>query len=522
MPIVKTMSQSGSSGNTRNKTSKVSGASGNTSNKTSKVPGSNDSTRNNATAVLNTSDYILLSIIGFLRSINTEANAVPSSNIAESISLYQDLINAPGQAVNASTTAKKPDKRRTVERKLQTLLDIQNIQDENECNPYNGPSNMLRCLLGGKIKVIHPGTKGTLSKYYFEPILDDAVMQMLNGMIISNQFFSNEEKRFLLYRLSLLNMMNKESDEISEGGPWGLYSDSEEEEQKDPKLPGNADIFLKNVITLYQAMVCNRQIQMTYGIYDIDTKTGKITFHNRVYQDGPEKGKSKTYCLNPYALTWNDGHYYLIASYDIDHLPENFEDPGTPVRFRVDRIITVDYIPIEASDECRHPADQSGKPADKSGKSAGKAHKTTGRSKEPVRYKERQPATGRIKTLFTSDAAFNEAEFKRQYPNMGISWKEKKLLECRIRCTESSLQVLIDTFGTDIEIKPDPKGPNPAAKAAWDHTPAIIATIHDVQFENMRDFCLRNITCLTPSSPPKLVNAVRDQVENILKNLPTI
>lgn len=495
MPNVKTMSQSGSSGNTRN----------------------------NATAVLNTSDYILLSIIGFLRSINTEANAVPSSNIAESISLYQDPINAPGQAVNASTTAKKPDKRRTVERKLQTLLDIQNIQDEDECNPYNGPSNMLRCLLGGKIKVTHPGTKGTLSKYYFEPILDDAVMQMLNGMIISNQFFSNEEKRFLLYRLSLLNMMNKESDEISKGGPWGLYSDSEEEEQKDPKLPGNADIFLKNVITLYQAMVCNRQIQMTYGIYDIDTKTGKITFHNRVYQDGPEKGKPKIYCLNPYALTWNDGHYYLIASYDIDHLPENFEDPGTPVRFRVDRIITVDYIPIEASDECRHPADQSGKPADKAGKSASKAQKTTGRSKEPVRYKERQPATGRIKKLFTSiNAAFNEAEFKRQYPNMGISWKENKLPECRIRCTESSLQVLIDTFGTDIEIKPDPKGPNLAATATWDQTPAIIATIHDVQFENMRDFCLRNITCLTPSSPPKLVNAVRDQVDKILQNLPTI
>lgn len=88
----------------------------------------------------------------------------------------------------------------------------------------------------------------------------------------------------------------------------------------------NERIYL-NVDVIHRAIAENKQISFKYFDYDINKK--------KRYRDGVRT-------CSPYALSWNDERYYLIAFYP--KRPDNYTN------FRVDRMESVEII----SDEARY------------------------------------------------------------------------------------------------------------------------------------------------------------------------
>ena len=360
---------------------------------------------------------------------------------------------------------------RTLQRTMNKILLIQDWKEERDLNEKKKKCDMARVLYwtyGGRI------VKGTGRKYYFEPCLDEASMRMLNGTVISNQFLSEVEKKYLLTRMRLLNMLSDFFESPEEGDKEEKHAAPAPEDEdltQTVPFPGEGNIYLYNIYWLNHAIRAGRQIKFTYGIYDY---SGGMSYHERMEGDS-----AKEYLVNPYALFWCGGHYYLLATYVNGKQPAYIKEPGTPIHFRVDRIV-----------------------------------------KLTVEETEREKIPQRLSDFFSVDQegrkALDEKKYTARFPAMRISSK-KNLVNAVIECTPWSLQILVDAFGSFLQVR---ESRREHEKGELDYNGReqtfLEATIENVEFENIRDFCLANPEYLTPLSPPTLVSAVREKLKAAL------
>ncbi len=344
-------------------------------------------------------------------------------------------------------------------------------------------SHLLYYVFCGFVKKISKGHP----KYYFEPSINDSAMDMINGSIMSNMFFSDEEKDYLLSRLSVINNTVREkttTDSVTEVLSGSLRPNTDDNALK-LDFPGKTSRFFKNLNIIDTAIKNKYQIEMTYGIYGI--VRGKLKYSPRKDQNGIIK-----YILNPYAHFWNNGKYYMVATYVSGHERHNIL-PGTPIGFRVDRIIDVEL------------------------------RKNT---KDPKKgYEKRNNIPKRLSPFFIENKddpsikVFSSDLYVKAFPNMRISQKGKPIT-CKVECGEWAIQLLVDSFGSDLDVKMSKKLHINARDYNGKKETYVEVTIENVELENMRDFCLANPEYITPTEPKELVDAVRAKLEKILQKYP--
>ncbi len=399
--------------------------------------------------------YDLFALAYILRGITSESRAVSAAELADEMKLYL------GKEYSV----------RTLDRKLDDILEIQawDKEQSKQKRKYKKEiAQILYCIYGGRILT----TGNKYKKYYFEPCLDNASMHMLNGVVLSNRFLSQEEKAYLLTRMKLMNMLGELNNLPDEGDDSETIAPMPPEE--DNIFPGDSSRFIKNTVLLDYAIRERLQVEITYGIYDV--YENGIDYHHRM-----EGGEVKIYRLNPYALFWGDGHYYLLATYVSGHEPAYMKEKDTHVNFRVDRIIDAGIV------------------------------------KEKGAVREKIPE--RLKDFFDAEGMFDDVSYGARFPGMRIS-EHSDLIDCIIECTPWSLQILVDTFGTLIEVS---ESRREHKKSEVDYNGReqkfLEVKIRQAEFENIRDYCLSHPEYITPVKPVRLVEAVKEKLTECLKKL---
>ncbi len=418
-------------------------------------------------------------LIYLLKGIRSEKEAVSAPTLAK------ELKEVMGQSYSP----------RTLKRHLDRIEEIQYW--EREKNPdlrehKKRISEIMNSVYGGRIMVTDAPSvraRGKSSedvkaqkRYYFKPFLNDSAMRMLNASVISNQFLSIEERNYLLATLSVLNKL-EDADYFFEKteNPKEVHS------EEDEGFPGEINRYLRIISMLDFALRHRMQIEITYGTYDM--YDGYIDYHKRTSPDG----KERRYRINPYALFWNNGYYYLLASYVRGSEPEYVKESGTPINFRVDRIIDVYFV------------------------------KKKRNASDDERYERRNDIPDRLRDYFSLDEdgfqLFNAKAYCATFPMMRIS-RQRDLVDAVLECTPWSLQIIADNFGNMISVYPTSKK-HSDEELDYNGRPQTFleAHIENVEFENIRDFCLMHPEYITPLGPEKLVKAVREKLEAALSKL---
>lgn len=348
---------------------------------------------------------------------------------------------------------------RTIRRKLQELTTPQQSSDENVI------SNTLWLTFGGHIIVISNKGKKEVTKeqrqYYFQPLLNSGDLALVCGSITSNRYLLDSEKNYLLERQKNLGFLME--------GPKNLPTEIQDMSKmlfsgpKDSDLVYQNSQMLKHVNQVFDAITKGYMIEIIYGIYDLEPQKQKLYFHPR----NPEK----PYKLNPYAMFWNNGAFYLLATHD-GH--EN------PVHFRMDRIMSVK--PIFTPDDARIMQPRAAVPP----------------MLKPY-----------CKPLRNHQYEFLQEKYTTAFPLMGI-YDETNLIDCQIECTSATLSILIDAFGTGLRIAPSPV-PHKENELDFHGNPQtfLCVNLHNVQYDNILLLCLQQHTSLTVLHPPKLVEDVK-------------
>lgn len=347
---------------------------------------------------------------------------------------------------------------KTVLRKLQRLIALQKNIDDTilEKNLY--------LSLGGKLvegSAISKNTRNNLhtqARYYFEPLLDQSDVDMICGTISSNRYLTQKEKEYLIARQQTLAYGDK-------------FAVGEEPLPEKPtrKKDGSSSRVLAIVNQLHEAISKQIQVEIIYGAYEAsDKKPGVVELKPR--------NLKKPYLLNPYALLWNDGEYYLLATH---------KGHTNPSHFRVDRIISVGNI---------HPLEDA------------------------TQFIEREKIPDSLTPFFKrvrGKYEFLDEKYTTTYPMMAI-YGEKDFCRCVIECKANAIGVIVDYFGTDIQLFPpqlvhDPKETDINGKPLS----YVSIRLPYAQYDNVKAFCLLQQGVVSAVSPERLV---RDVSEKLMEN----
>ena len=371
---------------------------------------------------------------------------------------------------------------RTVRRKIEMF-----IPQNNPCDPVKEEiKKLLPSLIGGTVEYraadgIEKGTNrnatGSQKRFYFEPVLSSSDLDMIYGVLMSSRYLSASEKDYLLQRLSILNPMY--SNEIDPGKGCGYRSIDEitplakrPAKNKASHLPMDSSALLKHVQLIYDAIASGYRIDVVYGIYDIKEGSFTVDFHAR--------NTDKPYVLNPYAMLWNDGEYYLVATHS---------GHDNPVHFRVDRILSVSAHTV---------TDDAGN----------------------VTLDARSPIPDSLKPYYKKEKSvlrFDGIKYANTYPGMSI-YHDSQNVTCIFECTTGTLQVLVDNFGSNIRLA---ESDLPHSDDELDFNGRsqhfLTATVSGIQRENALLFCIEHARYLKLISPLDLVSEVKAELKRIAK-----
>ena len=368
---------------------------------------------------------------------------------------------------------------RTLSRKMKLL----ELLDQNGDEFVDCLNNIYASIFGGRIKTreadgIYNGTNtrscGSQKRYYFETLLTSSDMDLVYGSLRSNRYLSDAEKKYLLSRLELLHpSFDKSISTLNKLRNMGIVDIKSLPKrpvfQKEHVFPGQDSRFLKNTQIIYEAIENDWQIEMIYGMYDVSKEGFQIDFHARDTINSPS-------VLNPYALLWNEGEYYLIASCEPDE---------TPYHYRVDRIMSVKIHCMKNENGILQEIKRRPKP------------------KELVDYFEKDE----------NDVVYFDAiRYANVHPKMAIH-HVSRLTHCTFECTNRSLQVLVDNFGPKIKvIKSDIV--HETYELDYKNRPQdfLLATIADVEYDNALRFAIMHCQYFTLISPKEMV----EDLKNIL------
>ena len=390
--------------------------------------------------------------------------------LLKKLSSAQKPLSARKLANYMSSLTGEEHSEKTILRKLKKLCLLQNDPDDTLI------SNTLFLTFGGTVEESTNLSSGSDSKkvqtkYYFKPLLDASDIAMICGTITSNRFLSQKEKDYLLSRQHTLTVFDG-GEEINgaEMEEQAFFpTELPEKPLRSKDLSTDASRLLYHINQLYEAIEKGYQIQLIYGTYDLDEH------HFRSIKFRPKNAQTP-YTLNPYAMLWNNGEYYLLATHD-GH--EN------PVHFRVDRIVSV------------HPVILSDRPRN---------------------YQERAPLPDSLKPFFQMSGngigEFMPQKYTAKYPLMGI-YDEEDSTACTIECTATTLSILIDTFGAEcLTIRHSPL-PHDASETDLHGNPQqfFAVQMREVQYDNILQFCLQHHSSLTALKPTRLVTDIARELE---------
>lgn len=355
---------------------------------------------------------------------------------------------------------------KTILRKLNLLSGLQQALDENIIN------NSLWLTFGGHIVEVSnqnkKGIKKKQSQFYFKPLMTDSDLSMICGAITSNRYLSAKEKEYLLSRELTLGCSTDEDSFTTQlenlDRDLGLFAPKSKSELI--ALRKNTQL-LHHVNQLYDAIEKEYMIEIIYGVYDIASNKNHPDFHAR----NPEK----PYRLNPYAMLWNNGAFYLLATHG---------GHDNPVHFRVDRIMSVKPITLPEDATLKQP-----------------------RAALP------KLLSPYFKVIGAEKYEFLVEKYTSTYPLMGI-YDQSNLVDCCIECTAATLSILIDNFGKNLHIKPSPLQHSPEELDFHGNPQTFLAvSIHNVQYDNILQFCLQQHASITAISPNQLVTDVQNALE---------
>ena len=373
-----------------------------------------------------------------LKTSTDRDHALSCPAIAEKMSLLIPHPDGNESFFNAKTTGNKLDEIIKLSVTEEDLIDTLNT--------------IFAMTFGGVIKSreadgIYTGRnytgKGSQKRYYFEPLLSLSDMDLVYGAVNSSRYLSEDEKVYLLSRLEALQPLYGASpgslDESRRLFPVDVSELPERpKSSSDNKIPGASSVMLRNTQIIYDAISRRKQIEVVYGSYDISDKNGRLTFR--------ENNDGNPYVLNPFALLWNNGNYYLVATH---------KGHDNPSHLRVDRMVSVRIHAV---------------------------HDRNGELTEPSRQKAPKALAKYFKKNKNGAPVFDSIAYTNTYPRMIYSQKEA-LIDLTFECTSRQLQIIVDSFGPGISLSESKRPPE-------DDGHYLEATVHKVQYENARHYAL--------------------------------
>ncbi len=339
---------------------------------------------------------------------------------------------------------------KTVLRKLQRLMALQKRIDDTVLKKN------LYLSLGGRLAEVSaktPGGSRAQARYYFEPLLDQSDVDMICGTITSNRYLSQKEKEYLTARQQTLAY----GDRFAE-------SDRPLPEKPAKKKDGDSSRVLRIVNRLHEAISRQIQVRILYGAYGAsEKKPGTVELK--------PKNTGKPYLLNPYALLWNDGEYYLLATH------KGHENPS---HFRVDRIMEAEF---------------------------------NRREDDASRYTEREKIPDSLRPFFKKVKGtyeFSDGAYTTTYPMMAI-YGEKDLCRCLIECRSDVIGVVVDYFGTEIQLLP-PRLVHEPEESGGVSSSYVCVRLPYAQYDNVKAFCLLQQEIVSAVAPERLVRDVGEKL----------
>lgn len=318
-------------------------------------------------------------------------------------------------------------------------------------------------ILGGTIQYRCKETTGVKNPqrfYYFIPDTSDSTMNLLTGMVLSNPLIAQTEKGELLERMAIMNPAygeNLTSVPVRMG---------KRRKKGEIQIPAENEAFLRHVQILYAAIEKQWKVEIIYGIYD-RAEDDTVRFRKK------ESGREKTY-LNPFALLWNRGHYYLVATVD--------GQEESPRHYRVDRFIQVAF----AQDS----------------------------EKKPV---PRCRIPNALLSYYKKNG-FQTEKYVQEHPGMRIYQKEN-FINCTFELTSWEIQMMVDTFGNHLKITEKKREPKTRLDYNGMERQLYMVHVEHIQYDNALSFALQHAEYITVREPLKLVNDVRKWMEGMLKRL---
>ena len=295
----------------------------------------------------------------------------------------------------------------------------------------------LSACFCGTIRCANP-QKNKNKTYYFDPFLSDSDISMFTGTVITNPYFSEDEKDLLLQLRPLLNGGNKLkiwADKYTETAQnvFSIF------QNRTKRTPENNRI-LKNIKILYENIKSNspKAIRIKYGRYGAGTNAKRYA-----QLDEKNQPESQDIELNPYGIVWKRGFCYLITS---DVTDENNTDIQVRHR-RVDRILKIDILD----------------------------------------NKPRQDVPEILKPYFEKKK-FNPKKYASEHPMMS-RYKNRNIERVQLECDNMTASIITDAFGTNVKLVKSELSERPVTIWEGKELTNLTATV-EAQYEDILEFCV--------------------------------
>ncbi len=374
----------------------------------------------------------------------------------------------------------------TFEKKFRELVLLLNTTADSEDDLTTNLKNTFLSAFGGTIGIYKkgeyriPGTTKKINRemYYFLPILDHGDVELLSGAVTTNPYLTEEEKQYLESRTKHLTGSEREYNKelrkslgenaVNQANPGTNLTKNQEFDEDDyialnDSRYGNdkENLISKRVLSvataLNRAIFEKKQVQIIYGSYGYDST--KLNHLKLIPGNTP-------YILEPYALCWNNGFYYLICrntKYD------------NVTHFRVDRILKVKLLSKK-------------------------------RGALPVILKPYFKRSGHR-------MIFDALAYKNEHPLMSVHAKADPI---KLQLETPALALICDYFGKNIKIEKTGK-----THLNLNKTPLPIykVTIENVEYSSALLFAQQQHEIVTVTSPKRLAQDVQAMLENSLRRI---
>ena len=368
--------------------------------------------------------------------------------------------------LQTQTTEDKPFSKEDVEGELFKIVpyekDTRRLLDTiptiDKAKDIEDVYDTIAVVYGGRIVTV----PGKPKKYYFEPFINPSDLNMIKGSILSDKYLSDKEKDYLTSVEDLLCPVQA-SRELTEA------SNLERPASIDETNPYQVSNWFYSIQTIFEAIKSKKQLKLIYGEYYFDSikKPSRPKFQ--------VKNTDNPYIVNPYALLWNNGHQYLIATTN-EH--ENIS------HYRIDRIYSAKIHKI---------ADEKG-------------------NFIPVKRKAVPPS---LQSFYKGDD-FNAEKYATTFPLM-ISASDNKhfLNNVVLECPTTALSTIIDHFGHDIKISTSDRTFTSNAYGSNQLISFCKIELKRVCYESILMFCLQQQTSVFSPFPRIVALAPKELIDDI-------